>query len=246
MICRGPAFAGDGLITVQFDPRLGEEVRVERPMRHLQQALVAMKGDFLPVLHPHRRHRDIGCPAQGALDHRIHLCPDIDAILADHPAGKIARLAPRHEPGRSIGVDADIANAAAAGFRPVADVLQFVGIVVAEKGVHMQQLADRAALHQFARALPLRMVDDHVGLGREKPGPVAFSDEDVDLVGRHRDRLLGQDMLARRQHLQRPFHMHVIGQRNVDRVDRRIGEKILIAHLLQAGAEIPPLRGSGV
>jgi hypothetical protein len=54
----------------------------------------------------------------------------------------------------------------------------------------------------------------------------------------HGDRLFGQHMLSGGQRLQRPLDMHVIGQRNIDRIDARIGQQRLIALVHpQAGAE---------
>jgi hypothetical protein len=53
------------------------------------------------------------------------------------------------------------------GFGAVADIAK-VGQVEAEGHVGMDQIADLARLQPLLRALPLRMVDDHVGLGGQK------------------------------------------------------------------------------
>ena len=93
----------------------------------------------------------------------------------------------------------------------------------------MDQRADFTCGKPFLCPLPLRVMHDHVGLCGQQSGAVTGGNDLVDLARFHRDRLFGQDMLAGRQRLQRPFDMHVVRQRDVDRVDGRIGQKRLIA-----------------
>jgi hypothetical protein len=73
------------------------------------------------------------------------------------------------------------------------------------------------------------MMDDHIGLGGQKPAGVPGGDHRVELGGLQRQRLFAQHMLARGKGLQRPIDMEVIGQRDIDRVDGGVGEQALIA-----------------
>ncbi len=57
---------------------------------------------------------------------------------------------------------------------------------------------------------------------------VARSDEPFNLLRVQSDRFLTQDVLARLDGFDRPFHVDVIGQRNIDRVDFRVGEQCLV------------------
>ena len=99
----------------------------------------------------------------------------------------------------------------------------------------MDQITDLARLEPFLRALPLRVMDDHVGLGGQKAGAVARRDDLVDLARLQGNGLFGQHMLAGRKRLQRPFDMQVVGQRDIDRVNRRVGQQRLIAGMHHKG-----------
>jgi hypothetical protein len=146
-------------------------------------------------------------------------------------------LLARHEARRAEGVDPDIGQRPAPGLGPVADVVH-VEQPVGKRRVHMHEPPDRTLLHQFARADPLGMVHDHVGLGHQQPRPVPRLDQPVELLGPHRHGLLAQDMLARLDGLQRPFDMEVVGQRDIDRLHLRVGQKLLVGPVhLQPGAK---------
>lgn len=59
------------------------------------------------------------------------------------------------------------------------------------------------------------------------------------LAGRQRNRLLAQHMLARLRRPDRPFHMKMIRKRNIDGVDARIGEQLLVAAVRLRNVELP-------
>ena len=74
----------------------------------------------------------------------------------------------------------------------------------------MHELTDGPVSHEITCGLPLRVMDDHIGLGGQTPGLVARRDELVELGGFHRDRLLCQDVFSGGQRFQRPLDMNVV------------------------------------
>ena len=65
---------------------------------------------------------------------------------------------------------------------------------------------------QLPRALELRMMHDHEGLGGQQPRPVPRRDDGVEIGGLQPHRFFDEHMLARLQRLQRPFAMQVVRQ----------------------------------
>ena len=174
-------------------------------------------------------------PPAGELDQR-----------ARQPVGAELRIEveARHDPGRLGAEDvaggqdrvaADVVERAAAR-RLVADV---VGVeqAIGEEGLDRARFPDRARARDLARAPPLRMVAHHERLGDELAGPRARGDQRLRLVGVKRDRLLAQHVLAGLQRADRPGDVQLVGQRIVDRLDRRIGEQLLIGAVGAGDAE---------
>ncbi len=71
----------------------------------------------------------------------------------------------------------------------------------------------------------LRVVAVHEGLGQVDARPRRRVTHAIDVGGGQRQRLLAQDVLAGLSRLDGPLGVEMIRQRNVDGVDRRIGEQ---------------------
>ncbi len=166
---------------------------------------------------PHRHHRFHREARKLGGDHRKCIHAIFKRNIGSHST--FNRLPARHVPGRPKRIDPDVPERPAAGLRPVADIFGRVGVVVAKRAAHVQQLADRAIGNQGPCLLPLRVVDDHIGLRSQQPGFVAGRDQRVELGLGHRNGLFRQYRFARVQGLQRPFHVQMVWQRDVDRVD---------------------------
>ena len=163
---------------------------------------------------------------------------DIDTVFPPDAGAEARRLGPGNVADAAIGIDADIGDGAAAGFGPVADIAGIGAVVIAEMRVGMKDASDRALPDQRLRPLPLRVVDDHIGLGHQQARGIAGRDQPVDLIGLQRDGLFGQYMLSGGDGLLRPFDVKVVGQRDIDRLHRRIGQQGIIAAMdLKIGAE---------
>ncbi len=165
-------------------------------------------------------------PAAGELDQR-----------ARQPVGAELRIdvEARHDPGRFGAEDeargqdrvaADVVERAAAR-RLVADV---VGVeqAIGEEGLDRPRRTDCAGVGELTRAPPLRMEAHHERLGDQLAGPVARGDQRLGFLRVERDRLLAQHVLARLQRADRPRDVQLVGQRIVDRLDRRIGEQFVV------------------
>ena len=145
------------------------------------------------------------------------------------------RLGAEDEARGQDRVAADVVERAAAR-RLVADV---VGVeqAIGEKGLDRAHFADRARARDLARTPPLRMMAHHERLGDELAGPRARGDQRLRLVGVERDRLLAQHVLAGLHRADRPRDVQLVGQRIVDRLDRRIGQQLLIGAIGAGDAE---------
>jgi hypothetical protein len=108
----------------------------------------------------------------------------------------------------------------------------------------MDELPDGAPLNELARPDPLGMVDDHVGLGHEEARAVPRLDQPVELGGVHGHGLFGEHVLARLDGLERPLQVEVVGERDVDRLDLRVGQERFVGGVdLQVRREVAkPLR----
>ena len=83
------------------------------------------------------------------------------------------------------------------------------------------------------------MMHDHVRLGRQKPGAVAGRDDLVEALDIHREGFLAEHRLARLERTDRPVDMHVIWERDIDRVDFGIGQQRLVILVdAQPGREV--------
>ena len=155
----------------------------------------------------------------------------IDTVLdMQHRMGNGLWLRPQHPARRAKRIDTDVAQRPAAGFRAVADI-GGIGVEIAEHPVDMPDFTNHALTQQRPGALPLRMVDDHIGLGQLQPAGIARCDELVNFRGPQRDR---------------PFDMQVVGQRDVYGVNLRVSEQgfITVMHA-QIGAEAGEFRNIG-
>ena len=118
-------------------------------------------------------------------------------------------------------IAADVPDRAAAdrGIRP-----GIVGTVEEERerAVDQPQLAEVAAVRELQRTPDLRVVQVHERLDRDPLGVRGDARDRVDVFGPERKRLLAQDVLARLERADRPRHVQVIRQRDVDDVDIRI------------------------
>lgn len=104
----------------------------------------------------------------------------------------------------------------------------------------MGQLAQHALGQDLAGALPLRVMDDHEGLGRDQPRRIAGGDQLVEFGFLHRDGLFDQNRVARGQGPFRPFHMKVVRQRDIDGINAGMGQQFVIA------VEHAKVRGKGL
>ncbi len=89
--------------------------------------------------------------------------------------------------------------------------------------------SDVSGAHDLARAEPLRMVPDHEGFRGVPAGARRSGGDRLGLRGIEADRLLAEHVLAGLQRTDGPRRMKMIGQGNVDRIDRRVGDQRLVA-----------------
>ena len=147
---------------------------------------------------------------------------DVDRRL--HPQ----RLGAGHHARHHGRVDADVAQAAAAHGRQVAQVGR-IAVEIGIAALHLAQAADGAVAHELADLGPLRMVEDGEGLADQQARDGGRGGDRLHLGGRHGQRLLAQHVLAGGEGLQRPFEVQRVGQRQVDAVDLGRGEQFLVA-----------------
>ena len=151
--------------------RLIEDTRVERTGQ-AQHPLFPVDDEVLSVERPHRHEAGV---VEGAeIGHQAHAGID---VIVQCDLGVIDRLRflPRDEASRTADVDTDIAQRTATRLRLVADIVH----VVVEEGkrpIDLDQLAQCTGTHDLARALHLRVVDDHEPLGRKHARPVTRLD----------------------------------------------------------------------
>ena len=138
------------------------------------------------------------------------------------------RLGVENKPRQRNRVAADIHQRAAAHVGLIADVVRVV-VVVGKVRVDRAELADAAVAHQLPGRLPLRMKAVHerfhhlqLRVRRRNVGEL------LGLGHREPDRLLAQHVLAGLDRPQRPRHVQVIGQRNVNRIDVAVGEQLVV------------------
>jgi hypothetical protein len=77
-------------------------------------------------------------------------------------------------------------------------------------------------------------------------GPFGGVEERFDQLRVSRKGLLAKDMLARLESARRPLHVERVGERDIDRVQRRIGEQLLVGPVGPRDALLPGIRlGAG-
>src|SRR5208283_2832176 len=124
-------------------------------------------------------------------------------------------------------VAADVHESAAAAVDLVADV-GGINVEIAEESRDGAEFADAALVEQFEQAQPLRKTPDHKGFADLDSGTVADGEQRLSFRDREAERLLAKHMLAGFRGLGSPRDVKLIGQRIVDRVDIRVGEKFLV------------------
>ena len=90
-------------------------------------------------------------------------------------------------------------------------------------------IADRAGIDQLTHAKCAGMVRPHEAVHELDRFGSAIGDDRGGFVGRRRERLLAKNVFSGVGGFARPFGMHGIGQRQVNRFDRLIGEKVFVA-----------------
>src|SRR6185503_1058469 len=124
-------------------------------------------------------------------------------------------------------VAADIHQAAPTDLVFIADVVG-VAVEVAEVTYDRAELPYPPRSHQFAGAQPLRVRPDHEGFANFDARPFLHALQLVRFSDAYPEGLLAKDMLARFCRLDRPGHMHVIGEGVVDGLYVRIAQQLLI------------------
>ena len=122
-----------------------------------------------------------------------------------------------------------------------------VNVEVRKKRLHRPQLANRAALNQFLRLLPLRMVPKHEGFHQLQFRMPTSRFHQFDAFGcGQADRFFAQHMLARFQRANRPRHMQMIRQRIVNRINVGIGQQLLIRAIRLGDSQFASHRSGSV
>jgi hypothetical protein len=125
------------------------------------------------------------------------------------------------------GVGADVHGGPAGEVVPVADVLEH-----RERDAHRRldtlERADLAAGDDVVHPLRQRVVPVVERLHHHEPGAVGRRRDLLGFGGVRGERLLAQDVLARRDRLQRPLRVQSVRQRVVDRVDIRISDDVVV------------------
>ena len=101
------------------------------------------------------------------------------------------------------------------------------------------QLAD--LLEQLDEPARLRVVAPHERLGEHEAAALGGVERARDVVGVTRQRLLAEHVPAGLQRAQRPLDVERVRQRDVDRLDVRIGEQRLVGAVRTWNAERPRL-----
>ena len=92
-----------------------------------------------------------------------------------------------------------------------------------------RQLSDGVLRDELGEPLRLRMVPPHERLHQHAPGPLGGVERALRLLRPPRQRLLAEHVLAGLQRPDRPLDVQRVRQRDVDRVDLRVGEQRLVA-----------------
>ena len=138
-------------------------------------------------------------------------------------------------------------SSAAAEGRHVPDVRRIV-VEVAEEPGDRSHRAEASGADDVERAQPLRVRAHHERFFDPDAGAVAHRDELRGFGPAEADRLFAEDVLARFGGANRPRHVQVVGEGNVDGVDVGIGEELVVRAVrlrdLQCGGGVP--RPAGV
>ena len=176
-------------------------------------------------------------PVAGELHQRAAQPVDAQRRVALDQAGDAQRLGTEDVTGGGDGVAADVHQAAAADVGLVAHVAG-IGEEIGEERLDRTHLADPPTPRQLPRPLPLRMVAHHKRLGNQLAAALTRSHELPALLGVQRHRLLAQHVLAGFERAHAPGNMQVVGQRDVDRLDVRVGQQRLVATVGLGNAQL--------
>ena len=137
-------------------------------------------------------------------------------------------------------IDAEVEGSAAAQCRIEEAAAGFLGMPVGQVGADAPQRPDpprrdllACRIDRRQEAAPQRLHGEDIAL------PRCLRDR-IDIIAAQRDRLLDQDRLAGGDRPQRLHGMEMVRGRDVDRLDRRIGEKGSFVHIggrAEAGGE---------
>ena len=137
------------------------------------------------------------------------------------------RLATGDPPGDAHRVAADVPERAAAHRRIDPRVVRVVE-EEREGRVDDLKIAERARAHDLERGVDLRVVEIHERLDGDPVVPRGRLGDRVDLRDAQGQRLLAQHVLARIERPDRPRRVEVVGQGDVDDVDRGIRQERLV------------------
>ena len=166
--------------------------------------------------------------------------PDVDVGRPDdrRTVGEVGLLAGQ-QPGAAHAVAADVHERAALQVGPQPDV----GRIVEDEAERRPDRLEPPDLGQELEEPPdLRVVAPHEALGQDEPGPLGQVERGDDLVGPARVRLLAQDVLPGRERPHRPGVVERVRQADVDRLDERVLEEVVVARV---GPGDPVLGGEG-
>ena len=127
---------------------------------------------------------------------------------------------------RSLGVSAK------------ADVVEFGAHVVGEVGLDHTDFADDLGSEEFDQLRGLRMTAIHERFHEEHLRPPRCLDDRETFGPVGRQRLFAEHMFAGLGRLDRPFGVHVVGERDVDRVHARVGKHAVIAGVALGNLEL--------
>ena len=99
---------------------------------------------------------------------------------------------------------------------------------VAEHRADDAELPDCALRDELLQALRLRIVAVHERLAQVEAGAVGGVERGSHLFRVTRKRLLAEHVLARLEGAHRPVAVHRVGQRDVHRLDLRVGEQVIV------------------